>query len=459
MTSDPPALPGLTIRAAGTLLRDGSCTSVALTEAVLARLAATESRIHAYAFVCAESARAAATVADRELMAGNDRGPLHGIPVGVKDVIDIAGLPTRCGSASRADAAPAMRDAAVVARLRAAGAVIVGKTVTHEFAAGVTSPPARNPWDPDRIPGGSSGGSAAAVAAGSALAALGTDTAGSIRIPAALVGAVGLKPTYGSVSRDGVFPLSWSLDTVGPLATTVDDAQLVFEAIREPAGAPSPVDGDSLAGVRLGVPRPYFFDRLQPDVASAVEQAIRRLGDLGATIIDVDWPDAAVAAAVGFVICRPELAAVHEQTLRTTPERFGPVLRARLEAFSLFPAAGYLRGRRAQVAVRRSIAFLYRRHDLAALVTPTVPATATSADAATIAYPDGDEPVHSGFTRFTMPFNATGQPALSIPVGFDRIGLPIGLQIVGRPHDEATVCRIGRACETATAAARRWPAL
>ncbi|HEU0116004.1 MAG TPA: amidase, partial [Thermomicrobiales bacterium] len=326
------------------------------------------------------------------------------------------------------------------------------------FAAGVTSPPARNPWDPARIPGGSSGGSAAAVAAGSAFAALGTDTAGSIRIPAALVGVVGLKPTYGSVSRDGVFPLSWSLDAIGPLTTTVDDAYLLFAAMRQPEGAPSPQSDNSLRGVRIGRPRSYFFDRVQPDVAAAVEQAIRVLGDCGATVVDVDWPEAAAAAAAGFVVCRPELAVVHEQTLRTTPERFGPVLRARLEAFSLFPAAAYLRGRRAQIAVQRSIASVFRQHRLVALVTPTVPATATSVDAATIAYPDGAEPVHSGFTRLTMPFNATGQPALSIPVGFDRDGLPIGLQIVGRPHAEATVCGIGRAYETASAA-RRWPEL
>ncbi len=221
----------LTIREAGVKLRSGTLSPVELTEAVLARIAATEPVLHAYVQVLAEEAMGAAREAEAELRAGRDRGPLHGIPIAIKDILDVAGVPTRCGSHVRADARAANADAEAVARLRAAGAVIVGKTVTHEFAGGVLSPPARNPWDPGRIPGGSSGGSGAAVAAGSCLAALGTDTAGSIRIPAALCGVVGLKPTTGQVSTRGVFPLSWSLDTVGPLAKTVDDAMLVLNAI------------------------------------------------------------------------------------------------------------------------------------------------------------------------------------------------------------------------------------
>jgi aspartyl-tRNA(Asn)/glutamyl-tRNA(Gln) amidotransferase subunit A len=295
---------------------------------------------------------------------------------------------------------------------------------------------------------------------GSSVAALGSDTAGSIRIPAALNGVVGLKPTYERVSRQGVFPLSWSLDTIGPMTRTVEDAQLMFRAIREDGPDAWDVSpNDNLRGVKLGIPRPYFFDRLQPDVHATVEQAIRALADLGAEIIDVIWPEAGAAAAAGFVICRPELAAVHERALQTTPELFGTVLRSRLEAFSLFPGRSYLRARRARTVLRRSIAELYRRHNLTALVTPTVPATATVAGVLAIAYPDGDEPIHSGFTRFSMPFNTTGQPALSLPCGFDREGLPIGLQIVGRPYEEAKICWIGRALEQATLDKRRWPAL
>jgi aspartyl-tRNA(Asn)/glutamyl-tRNA(Gln) amidotransferase subunit A len=214
--------------------------------------------------------------------------------------------------------------------------------------------------------------------------------------------------------------------------------------------SPYPRAEVSLRGVRLGVPRPYFCDRLQPDVRTAFETAIAVLADLGAAIVDVEWREARLSAATGFVICRPELAAVHEQSLRAAPDRYGPVLRARLEAFSLLPGRDYLRARRAQAVVKRTITDLYREHHLTALLTPTTPATATLADALTIAYPDGEDPVHAGFTRCTMPFNPTGQPVLSLPCGVDRDGLPIGLQIVGRPDDEPAICAIGRAFEAAT---------
>jgi aspartyl-tRNA(Asn)/glutamyl-tRNA(Gln) amidotransferase subunit A len=446
----------LTIAEAARRLRAGEISSVELTNAVLARIAATEPAIHAYVIVLEQQALAAAQRADAELRAGKDRGPLHGIPIAVKDIFDMAGLPTRCGSAVRRDVSAATTDAAVVTCLREAGAVIVGKTVTHEFAAGVISPPARNPWDPTRIPGGSSGGSGASVAAGSSFAALGSDTAGSIRIPASLNGVVGLKPTYGRVSREGVFPLSWSLDTVGPLARTVDDAWIVFTAMRDD-GDDVLVSLNDLAGVRLGVPRRYFFDRLQPDITAAIERAITTFADLGAEIVEVDWADAEAASAAGFVICRPELAAVHEQTLRAVPERFNPLLRSRLEAFSLLPGREYVRARRARSVLRRSMADLYRRHDLAALITPTTTATATDADALTVAYPDGEAPVHAALTRCTMPFNTTGQSALSMPCGFDRDGLPIGVQIVGRPYEEVHLCAIGRSFEQATAGEQRRP--
>jgi aspartyl-tRNA(Asn)/glutamyl-tRNA(Gln) amidotransferase subunit A len=410
---------------------------------------------------------ATAREADAELRSGHDRGPLHGIPIAIKDILDMAGVPTRCGSQVRADASAAEVDAEAVARLRAAGAVIVGKTVTHEFAGGVLSPPTRNPWDPSRIPGGSSGGSGTAVAAGSCLAALGTDTAGSIRIPAALCGVVGLKPTTGRVSTRGVFPLSWSLDTVGPLAKTVDDAMLVLNVILGDAPetngrgttVPARAAGDTLRAFRLGIPRPYFFDRLQPDVVAAVETAIALLADLGAEIIETPWPEARVASATGFVIVRPEMAAVHAEALRRAPERFGPVLRARLEAFSLFPARGYLRARQARSAVRGAMSKLFVAHRLDALVLPTVVTTATPVGQKTIPLPDGAEPIHAGFTRLTMPFNTTGQPALSIPCGFDASGLPIGLQLVGAPRGDAELCSIGRLYEQAAGWSGRRAAL
>jgi aspartyl-tRNA(Asn)/glutamyl-tRNA(Gln) amidotransferase subunit A len=455
----------LTIRDAGARLRTGQLTATELTGAVLDRIAATEPLLHAYVIVFGDEAMAAAAQADAELRTGRDRGALHGIPIAVKDIIDISGTATRCGSGAREDAAPARADARVVTGLRDAGAVIVGKTVTHEFAGGVLSPPARNAWNPEHIPGGSSGGSGAAVAAGSCLAALGTDTAGSIRIPAALNGVVGLKPTTGRVSKRGVFPLSWSLDTVGPLARTADDALLVLSAIVDdggagPAGAATAsARRADLRGVRLGIPRPYFFDRLQDDVRTAVAAAMTVLTDIGAELIETAWQEASAAAAAGFVIVRPEMAAIHAETLRAVPERYGPVLRTRLEAFSLFPARGYLHARQARAAVRAAMADLFRTHNLDALVVPTVAATATPVSQMTIAYSDGEEPVHAGFTRLTMPFNTTGQPSISVPCGLDAAGLPIGLQFVGAPGDDAVLCVIGQTYEEATGWSRRRPEL
>ena len=448
----------LTIREAGAAFRAGTRSPVELTVAILERIEKTEPVVHAYVRIMADAALAAAHQAEAELRAGYDRGPLHGIPIAIKDIIDVAGLPTLCGSRVRDDSPPAVEDATVVAQLREAGSVLVGKTVTHEFAGGVISSPTRNPWNPSHIPGGSSGGSGAAVAVGSCLAALGTDTAGSIRIPGALNGVVGLKPTYGRVSNRGVFPLSWSLDTVGPLTKTVEDAALMMSAIsrrtpRDPAAMPNGMaeagdePGGVLHGIRLGVPRPYFFDRLQLGVRSAVEEALSTFGALGAEVVDTPWHEAGAASAAGFVVVRPEMAAVHSEALRTVPERFGPVLRSRLEAFSLFPARGYLRAQRARSATRSTIAALFAAHQLDAFVTPTVPATASPVDQMLIAYADGDEPVHAGFTRLTMPFNATGQPALSLPCGLDSAGLPVGLQIVGAPFTEPTLYRIGHAYE------------
>jgi aspartyl-tRNA(Asn)/glutamyl-tRNA(Gln) amidotransferase subunit A len=454
----------LTIRDAGRLVRSGSLSPVELTRGVLARIEATEPVVHAYVWVLADDALAAAREAERELRAGRDRGPLHGIPIAVKDLFDVAGVPTRCGSDVLANAPAATADAEAVARLRAAGAIVVGKVVTHEFAASVISHPARNPWDPSRIPGGSSGGSGAAVAAGSCLGALSSDTGGSIRVPAALNGVAGLKPTRGLVSTRGVFPLAWSVDTVGPHAKTVDDVMLMLDAMvsggsgaergrwTTPAGPPN----DTLRGIRIGVPRPYFFDRLQPAVATAVEAAIARLGELGAEVIETPWAEAGIAAAAGAVVIRSETASIHAATLRTVPERYGPGLRARLEAFSLYPARGYLRGRQVRTMARRTMAELFATHRLDALVMPTTAATATTAGATTVAFPDGEEPIHAAFVRLTIPFNTTGQPALSIPCGFDAAGLPIGLQLAGAPWGEATLARIGRTYErTAGWSARR----
>jgi aspartyl-tRNA(Asn)/glutamyl-tRNA(Gln) amidotransferase subunit A len=454
----------LTVRELGNRFRSGELSPVAVTDAALARIALTEPSLHAFVLVMEQEARMAAGRAEIELRGGQDRGLFQGVPIAVKDIIDIAGLPTRCGSPTRERAAPAGDDASVVARLREAGAVLVGKTVTQEFAAGVVSAPARNPWDPTRIPGGSSGGSAVAVAARVCFAALGSDTGGSIRIPASVTGIVGLKPTYGVIPTGGVFPLSWSLDTVGPLARTVKDAALLFDAMAPDgtATAVPPADGDSLEGLRVGVARPFFFDRLQPGVRRAVDAAIVLLGELGATVVDTPWTEAPAARAVAFLLNRIETTAVHEETLRHHPgdlALLNPDLRLRLQSGALLPATLVYRAQRAREAVKRSMADLFERHRLDALVTPTLPATAIAADRLLITYEDGDEPVTGGYTRLTMPFNATGQPALSLPCGFDDDGLPVGLQLAGRPYQEAALCGIGAAYERAAGWHRQRPPL
>jgi aspartyl-tRNA(Asn)/glutamyl-tRNA(Gln) amidotransferase subunit A len=442
----------LSIRQAGSRLRAGDLSAVELAESTLRRIAETEPAIHAYVCVLADAALAAARQVDAALRAGTDRGPLHGIPVGIKDIFDVRGVPTRCGSRVRERVAPAAADAASVARVRAAGAVVLGKTVTQEFAAGVVSPPARNPRDPSRIPGGSSGGSAAAVAAGSALAAFGSDTGGSIRIPAALCGVVGLKPTYGTVGTRGVFPLAWSLDTVGPLARTVEDAAWMLNAIADPPVRDATAElGDGVRGLRLGVPRPYFFDRLQPGVRKAVEAALAVFAELGAEVVETPWADAAAARAASFLINRVETVGVHGDGVRATPDLYGEELRLRVQANALYPAEGYVRALRARTAIRSSIARLFATHRLDALVVPATPGTAAPADDLFVADETGArEPVGLAYTRLTMPFNATGQPVLSIPCGFDAAGLPVGLQIAGRPFAEARVCRIGAAYENAS---------
>lgn len=449
-TVDPAAL---TISEASRMLRAGEMSSVELLAAVMERLGETDEILHAWVMTMPEEAHAAAVRADRDI-AARIGGPLTGIPVGIKDIFDVHGVPTRCGSLVREHAAAAAADAPSVHRMRLAGAVIVGKTTTQEFAAGVVSPPCRNPWDPTRIPGGSSGGSAAAVSVGSAIAALGSDTGGSIRIPSSVCGVVGLKPTFGSVTTDGVFPLAWSLDTVGPIARSVADAALLFDVIADPVDRRSTLSeiGQGLAGIRIGVPRPHFHDRIQEDVAASTENVLRVLREAGATVIETPWNEATAARAAGFVINRAETIGVHSRGLREHPERYGPELRMRMEANALFGAEGYLRAQQARRYLQGTVAALYREYNLDALVAPSLPGVAAPADDPHVTYPDGSrEHVSLAYTRLNMPFNLTGQPALNVPAGFDRDGMPIGVQVVGRPHAEARTCRIGHALEQALA--------
>ena len=465
------ALAFLPLREAADRLRRREVSPVEVLEAVLERTAAVDPRLHAYVTPTFDAAREEARAAEQEIAGGHYRGPLHGIPIALKDNYWTRGVATAAGSKVLADFVPA-EDGTVVARLRAAGAVITGKTNMHELAVGgsTTNPhygPTHNPWRLDRIPGGSSGGSAAAVAAGLCYAATGTDTAGSIREPAAYCGLAGIKPTYGRVSIHGIVPLSWSLDHAGPLARTVEDAALVLNAIaghdpRDLCSANEPVPdfaarlGAGLRGVGLGVPRPYFYEQLDPEVAAAVEAAIGVLRDLGASVEELSFPSAPLGLVLFPFISRPEAASFQERLLRTRADEYGDV-RPQVELGEVVLATDYLRAQRLRTAMRQELEGLLGRVD--ALVTPTT---------RSVAHPIGRpfaEVAGQPATPFTLwvgltvPFDLTGSPAISVPCGFSTDGLPIGLQLVGRAWDEATILRIAAAYERATPWHERHPPL
>ncbi len=445
----------LTLSDAAALVRARRVSPVELTRAMLARIERLDSQLTSYITVTAEAALAAAEQAEQAARAGEER-PLLGVPLALKDLFDTAGVRTTGGAKILAERVP-QRDATAVARLRRAGAVLLGKLNMHEFAFGVsTANPhfgtCRNPWDPSRIPGGSSGGSGAALAAGLCYGSLGSDTGGSIRIPAALCGVTGLKPTYGRVSRAGVLPLSWSLDHAGPMARTVRDVALLLTVIAghdpaDPASATVPVPDftagleDGVRGVRVGLPRPYFFEQLEEDVARAVEAAVDVLRTEGAEVHEVSVPHLDVAAAAFAPIISAEAAAYHQRWLRERPQDYGEDVRQRLLQGLLYPAVDYVKAQRARRRVLGG--FLATLREVDVLITPTVPVTAPPIPGPAVATPNP-------LTRCTFPLNLTGLPALSLPCGFDRQGLPVGLQIIGRPFDEATVLRVGHTYQRLT---------
>ncbi|MEU1021627.1 amidase [Streptomyces sp. NPDC005904] len=446
----------LPLTAAADAIRARQLSPVELAESVLERIEQVEPYLQAYVTVTAEHTRWAAREAANDIAAGRYRGPLHGIPMGLKDLIDVAGVATSASSRVRADHR-AQADSAVAARLSAAGAILVGKTHTHEFAYGLTTPQTSNAWDTGRVAGGSSGGSAVAVAAGTATFTLGTDTGGSIRVPAALNGVVGLKPTYGLVPRHGVTSLSWSLDHVGPITRTVEDAALVLAALaghdpRDPASLTTPaVDyrpggGTDLTGLRVGVPRNYYFDHVDAEVEAAVRHAITQLQALGARLVEVEIPMTRYIQATQWGLMVPEATAYHESTLRTAPELYQDDVRILLEAGELMPAGDYLRAQRARTLMRQEWARMLREVDL--IVAPTVPATAVEAGQETITWADGTvEGVSDAYVRLSSPANITGVPSLSVPVGHDAAGMPIGMQLLGRPLAESALLRVGQAYE------------
>jgi aspartyl-tRNA(Asn)/glutamyl-tRNA(Gln) amidotransferase subunit A len=447
-------------------LRRREISPVEVTQGCLARIEKLNPPLNAFITLIAESALAEASRAEAEILRGDWRGALHGVPVALKDLIDTAGVRTTAASALYEDRVPD-HDAEVVRRLRQAGAVILGKNNLHECAYGGSSlisyfGDVHNPWDVGRIAGGSSGGSAAAVAAGMTCAAIGTDTAGSVREPAGLCGCVGIKPTYGRVSSRGVIPLCLSLDHVGPLTTTVEDAAIVLQAIAGyDSGDITSVDvpvTDYVSGlregaqsVRVGVPRRYFYDDLDAEVASAVELALRGIQSLGAQLREVQ-----LEVPTDRRLQMAEAYAFHAENVAKSPELYLPETLRRIRAGEAVSAGEYIQRRRELEEARRSIRAAFA--DVDVLVTPTMPMPAP-AIADLKAAPDSLRPAELKLLRNTRPFNVWGVPAISVPCGFTSSGLPIGLQIAGPHWREDVVLRVAHAYEQATAWHKRRCAL
>jgi aspartyl-tRNA(Asn)/glutamyl-tRNA(Gln) amidotransferase subunit A len=425
------------------LVRKREMTSRELTQACLARIAARPS-LNAFIAVLEARALADAAQCDEEIAAGRYRGPLHGIPIALKDLIDVAGSVTTSGSAVPARVAP--EDAPVVRRLRDAGAVIIGKTNLHEFAFGTTSEesaygPVRNPHDQTRSAGGSSGGSAAALVAGMCLGALGTDTGGSVRIPSAACGTVGLKPSLGEISTDGVVPLSTTLDHVGPMARSVADVAVMFAAMAE-----SPAAAAAGRGLRFGVPQRYFCDRVDADVRRALERACAGLRAAGHTVSDVDIAQAEITPDVYLHIVLPEASWYHGPLLDSHASRYSPGVRVRLEMGRYILAEDYVRAMhlrtRLTVEVDRALS------GLDALLLPAQPTAAPPLGATTVEIGDAHEPVRAAMLRLTQLFNVTGHPALALPGERGADGLPRGLQLVGHRANTTELLAIGLAVES-----------
>lgn len=430
-------------------LRSGAVTATGLAEAFLAAEEASREQIHSFVMVDPERLLADAARADAELAVGNDRGPLHGVLVGVKDIIDVAGYPTRCGSPLYS-AEPVPTDAQVVTRLRAAGALVAGKTTTHELACGVVSAPVSNPWRTDHVPGGSSGGSAAAVAAGLVPLALGSDTGGSIRIPAALCGVVGHKPTYGLVSLHGVEPLSPSLDHLGPLGATVTDCAQALTVLVANGINYADTIGFGIAGMRFGVLTDVPFAPMQPDVGEAFHSAVRVLGSLGAECVAVSIPELKHTLAAEFGIIPLDAYRHHALALRERGLDIGPSIRTLITAGAVLPHSVFRRASAARVRIARAISDAMATQHLDALLTPTLPATASPKSESVHVYGSLTEDISASYVRTTAPFNLSGQPAVSVPCGFDRAGLPIGLQIATRAGADALALRIAASFERET---------
>ena len=426
-------------------LRRRQVSPVELVDAYSRRIEAARD-LHAFITIPDERTRREAQRAERRLSRG-EPGELLGVPVAVKDLFATRGLRTTAGSRILRDWVPSS-DAKAVARLRAAGAIVFGKTNLHEFAYGVTTANpwwgvARNPHDARRSPGGSSGGSAIAVVAGLCAAALGSDTGGSIRIPASLCGCVGLKPTFGAIALNGTFPLGWSLDHAGPLTRTVDDAGILFDVLAE-REAGLPPRRRPTRGLRVGVLNGPIVHNVQSRVSHQLDSAATGLRRRGLRVRDVRIPEMEWTVATQLVTLRAEASAVHARWIRSRPRAYGPDVRTRLHLGALVSGADYVLAQRMRARIRAAIARVF--DDVDVLLLPATPITAPVVGERTVRWRSGDEPVDGALVRLTAPFNLTGLPALSVPFGA-AAGLPIGVQIVGKWHDEARVLAVGRLIE------------
>lgn len=455
MTDEVPS----SIAEAGEWFRVGKTTSVELTRELLRRVHASQDTLAAFITITDEAALAAADRADRERAQGTDRGPLHGVPLGVKDIIATSDAPTTANSRVMDPSWGQRDDATVVRKLREAGAVILGKLGLSEYAIGSPDPDTgfripKNPWDLSRSPGGSSSGTGAAIAGGLILGGLGTDTGGSIRGPAAYCGISGLKATFGRVSKEGCVPLGYSLDNIGPMARTARDCAMMLQVLAgfdalDPCSADVPVpdmlgtlDG-SVRGLRIGVPRQYFFDQpeLSGEIRDAVLKAIEELKANGATVTEVNLTHAREARGAQRVIMLGEALAYHEKDLQTRPELYGKWTRGQLQQGALFTAADYVQAQRARSVIAAEVNRVLT--DVDVLITPT-----THIVAPTLASFNPDDRIRQ--PDFTSMWNLTGHPAMSVCCGFSEAGLPIGMQIVGRAFQEPTVFKVADAYQRVT---------
>ncbi len=439
-------------------------SAVEATRACLDRIARLDGRLRAFITLDADGALARARGLDGELAAGRRRGPLHGVPLAYKDLCHVPGLPTSCGTKT-AEYFASEIECTAVARLTAAGAVTLGKLNMTELALGPFGDNPHhgnvdNPWKAGHVSGGSSSGSGAAVAAGLAYGALGSDTGGSIRLPAACCGIVGVKPTYGRVSRAGAMPLSWSLDHLGPMTRTVRDAALMLEIVaghdpldgtssRRPVGALVAALERPPAGLRVVVPDNYYFDGVAPEVRTAVEAAAAVLASLGVRVHTMRLPDPAVLSDVANVLARSESSTIHARVARDRPHELGAAVRSRLQIGFHISAHDYLQAGRLRARLAREfVAEVFAETD--AVLAPTIPEPPPALDAVTTGAVDEIVRRMGRFSRLTRPFNALGLPVVALPCGAVADGRPLGLQIVGRPFDEATVLRLAHAYEQAT---------